>query len=220
MTIEASWLSDPSGRHELRYWDGEQWTDHVADDGTQGSAPFVPADATSVAEPTSAAVTTSAEANDGRLIGKGMTGWIEVNGQFVTITRKGALAKMNYGWTRGEKRIPIASIAAVQYKKPGMSRGYIQFTLPGGIEGKKGLLQSGNDENSVQFGSSSSAQFEAIRDHIESAIAARHAPAAPAAMPAPNAPDLTTQLRGLAELRDDGIITEEEFQAQKAKLLG
>jgi len=27
----ASWLHDPSGRHELRYWDGTAWTDHVAD---------------------------------------------------------------------------------------------------------------------------------------------------------------------------------------------
>ncbi len=28
-----SWLPDPSGRHELRYWDGTRFTEHVADDG-------------------------------------------------------------------------------------------------------------------------------------------------------------------------------------------
>jgi hypothetical protein len=29
----AAWYRDPSGRHELRYWDGTAWTDHVADGG-------------------------------------------------------------------------------------------------------------------------------------------------------------------------------------------
>lgn len=33
-------------------------------------------------------------------------------------------------------------------------------------------------------------------------------------------PDLVTQLKQLAELRDQGILTDEEFAAQKAKLLG
>jgi hypothetical protein len=37
--------------------------------------------------------------------------------------------------------------------------------------------------------------------------------------PAPPAGDLTSQLRELASLRDQGILTDEEFAAQKAKLL-
>jgi hypothetical protein len=40
---------------------------------------------------------------------------------------------------------------------------------------------------------------------------------APAAMPTT---DLVAQLKSLAELRDQGILTEAEFAAQKAKLLG
>lgn len=28
---DASWKSDPTGRHKLRYWDGSQWTAHVSD---------------------------------------------------------------------------------------------------------------------------------------------------------------------------------------------
>lgn len=31
----AGWFEDPSGRHELRYWDGSQWTAHVFDAGSQ-----------------------------------------------------------------------------------------------------------------------------------------------------------------------------------------
>jgi len=29
----AEWLPDPTGRHELRYWDGTRWTDHVSTRG-------------------------------------------------------------------------------------------------------------------------------------------------------------------------------------------
>ena len=31
----SSWDPDPTGRHQYRWWDGEQWTDQVADDGMQ-----------------------------------------------------------------------------------------------------------------------------------------------------------------------------------------
>jgi len=36
----------------------------------------------------------------------------------------------------------------------------------------------------------------------------------------PMAPSTTTELERLAKLRDDGVLTEEEFQVQKAKVLG
>ena len=42
----------------------------------------------------------------------------------------------------------------------------------------------------------------------------------PAAAPAMATTDLVEQLKSLAELRDQGILTEAEFAAQKAKLLG
>ncbi|HUF99989.1 MAG TPA: DUF2510 domain-containing protein [Ilumatobacter sp.] len=29
----AEWKTDPNDRHELRWWDGQAWTDHVSDDG-------------------------------------------------------------------------------------------------------------------------------------------------------------------------------------------
>jgi hypothetical protein len=44
-------------------------------------------------------------------------------------------------------------------------------------------------------------------------------PAAPPPAPAPQV-DVVSQLKSLAELRDQGILTEDEFTAQKAKILG
>jgi hypothetical protein len=46
--------------------------------------------------------------------------------------------------------------------------------------------------------------------------------AQPQAAPAPAAPsaDPVSELRELAKLRDDGILTEEEFAAEKRKILG
>lgn len=46
--------------------------------------------------------------------------------------------------------------------------------------------------------------------------------AAPAPAPAAGgiSDDVVAQLRELAQLRDDGILTEDEFAAQKARLLG
>jgi uncharacterized membrane protein YdbT with pleckstrin-like domain len=46
------------------------------------------------------------------------------------------------------------------------------------------------------------------------------APPPPAPVGAPSAPSATTELERLAKLRADGILTETEFQAQKAKILG
>lgn len=38
----ANWYPDPSERHELRYWDGVQWTEHVVSQHVQSVDPLVP----------------------------------------------------------------------------------------------------------------------------------------------------------------------------------
>jgi len=59
---------------------------------------------------------------------------------------------------------------------------------------------------------------EARLDQLEQQPAAPPPAAAPAAPAAP-APDMIEQLRQLGELRTQGVLTEEEFAAQKARLL-
>jgi uncharacterized membrane protein YhaH (DUF805 family) len=38
--IGAGWARDPTGRNELRWWDGARWTDKVADDGVAAFDPL------------------------------------------------------------------------------------------------------------------------------------------------------------------------------------
>src|SRR6185312_15035065 len=37
----GGWYADPFGRHELRYYDGSQWTEHVSSHGRQSTDPPV-----------------------------------------------------------------------------------------------------------------------------------------------------------------------------------
>ncbi len=52
MSAPPAWLADPTGRHQMRYWDGQQWTDHVSNAGVQASDPVgSPATDTAAAVP-------------------------------------------------------------------------------------------------------------------------------------------------------------------------
>ena len=65
------------------------------------------------------------------------------------------------------------------------------------------------------------AAYADAQDAVNAQRAQRVQPAAPAAAAAP-APqqDTISQLERLGALKDQGVLTEEEFQAQKAKILG
>ncbi len=38
-TQRAGWMADPSGQYELRYWDGQRWTERVSTNGQQSISP-------------------------------------------------------------------------------------------------------------------------------------------------------------------------------------
>jgi hypothetical protein len=104
---------------------------------------------------------------------KGYNGQLEFDGQMVTISRRGFVARMTIG--KGEKRVPLRSIAAVQWKPAGIVNGYIEFTIPGGNERQAGGLgrqthRASSNENSITFTRRQQAAFSAIRDEIEQAM--------------------------------------------------
>ena len=151
---------------------------------------------------------------------RGHTGTVRLDAHFVTIIRKGFLARGSVG--KGEKRIPISSITSVQFKPAGpVVNGFIQFTLGGGNEGRSRFghqtVDAARDENSVVFHRRQSAQFAELRDAVEKAIAARHR--AHAHSPASAQESIPDQIGKLAALRDSGALTEDEFQQKKRELL-
>lgn len=162
------------------------------------------------------------------------SGTITVDNEFFTITRT-RMQAFGTDAARGERRIPIDMISAVQLRPPGLATaGFLQLRLAGGMETKGGTWNSLKDENAVQFDKRQQKQIEQVRDFVESRIRQRmqrpaHAYAPPTAAPqavridlpppTPQADPIAT-LREYAKLRDEGILTEEEFAAQKAKVLG
>ncbi len=59
----AGWYPDPYGRHELRYFDGSAWGEHVGDSGRQSSDPIGPD--TPVLAPRAPAQTSAVSAPEG-----------------------------------------------------------------------------------------------------------------------------------------------------------
>lgn len=152
------------------------------------------------------------------LTAKGRTGILTVDDTFITIERKGAMAKMTHGFSQGQKRLAIAQVTSVQFKKPGLTVGYIQFTIGGSREATGGVTKAMKDENSVAF-EKNAADFEAVRDFIEARIAKRFEEESRFRGEPLAERSVGEQLRELAALRDEGLLSEEEFAIQKAKLL-
>jgi hypothetical protein len=128
------------------------------------------------------------------------------------IIRRGAKGYLlGGGRLRGETTIPYSAITAVQLKKAGVVAGYLQLTLPGGSShGKGGLKRSINDENTVNFHARRNKDFAEERQKIEKRMGrGGRAPASD-----------YDDLEKLAELRDKGVITEEDFEAKKKQVLG
>lgn len=154
---------------------------------------------------------------------RGHSGTLLFDGAFITISvdqhQKSMAVPM------GEKRIPLSAVSAVQWKSPsGLVAGFIAFTVPGGNERTSKLGSSTTnavkDENSVVFRKDVEDKFTALRNAIETAISERETSPTTAPAPAAAAPSsLADELKKFAELRDSGILTEAEFEQQKAKLL-
>lgn len=151
------------------------------------------------------------------LSARGKNGQLYVDDIWVIITRQGFGAKVSQGFGKGEKKIPIQHIIAVQYKETNlMSSGYIQFTISGGNELSGGVRSALEDENSVVFGFKSE-KFLAIKDFIETKIADKINGSNQNTM---SSNSIADELKKLSELHQSGILTDDEFNQEKKRLLG
>ena len=81
---------------------------------------------------------------------KGVNSKLEVYEDKVSLTPSGLLGLLDKG-IRGTKTIPFSSITAMELKKPGVTSGYLRFTIQGGTEKSDGLLAMGQDDNAFLF---------------------------------------------------------------------
>jgi hypothetical protein len=139
------------------------------------------------------------------LYAKGTNGVVAIDGDWLTIDRKGA----------GDQRIPLASITAVEVRQARVfTNGFIRFSFPGSPEFRGGVQSAMRDETAVTFRRGQSKGFNMIRAAVEQSISA-HVGAVSGA----TEPDIPEQIKKLDELRDQNLITDEEFEAKKAELL-
>jgi hypothetical protein len=130
----------------------------------------------------------------------------------VVIQHKGVLNFFTMGM-KGDKTLYYADITSVQFKKPGLLSGYIQFSLPGGKEDTGGLSSAFQDENTITL-SGNAAEAEKVVNYINqrlrevktNKVQATFSPA--------------DELRKFKELLDMGIISQQEFDAKKKQLIG
>lgn len=300
---EASWLADPTGAHELRYWNGMTWTEHVSDRGTTGQDPLtteLPPPGPAIPPPpgpppATATATATGPAAAGPAAGR--TSWKDrlkqVADQGKAIADQGMQklaeqnAKRTEHWANdpstlwfGESRNAATSAVGVSKARYRITndRVWIESGLLGtrtesvplwaikDMDVRIAVWQQGKDVGDVvlnledpTYGANTdmfnlsgtvdgTTSGQVVLDNIESPYAVLDilspliseartkktverqstyvhnmtpgAPMAPPAAPPPaTQPDLVDQLRKLGELRDAGILTEEEFAAQKAKLL-
>jgi hypothetical protein len=155
---------------------------------------------------------------------KGINGTVEFDGAVVTIKRIGAMARMTVG--KGEKRIPIGNVMAVRWKPPSrLIRGFIAFTVAGGIENRSGFgkatVDAAKDENAVVVGHTQESEFLELRDAIETAITAQNGPIASGGRAIPEAghEDPAEQLRKLNEFHLAELLTDEEFAGKRSAIV-
>lgn len=145
---------------------------------------------------------------------KGYNGTIILTDTGIIIKRGAKGFLLGGGMLRGDKSIPYSSIVAVQLKKAGMTAGYLQLTLLGGSEAKGGLFQSATDENSINFHAfgKNNGLFTEAKEYIESKI---HQVSKGGAKSSE-----ADELEKYHNLRDKGVISEDEFQTKKKQILG
>lgn len=146
---------------------------------------------------------------------KGVQDTLEVYDDKIIITPRGILGMMNKG-LKGSKNIPFFSITAVQFKKAGLTSGYLQFTLQGGVESRGGILAAAKDENTFMYSNKKdNEEVEKIKTYVEEQLKQFHNPVSQKQQLV----SLSDELEKLADLKSKGVLTDEEFQAAKKRLI-
>ena len=116
---------------------------------------------------------------------------------------------------QGDKTIPLESVSAVQLKPAGnFTNGYIRFNIFGGNTASQGLFNAVEDENSIVFTKKFNEDAASIMGYVEKSISRKRLPTTPSANIS-----VADELHKLQSLVQDGVLSREEFDRQKRKLI-
>lgn len=155
---------------------------------------------------------------------KGTNGTVTAYDDRVVISRKGLAAFAAQG-IKGDKTIFYSDLASVEFKKPGWTNGYMQFVYAGTVNtsAKVGVLgtsmKSLKDENTVvlrAFNKKVPQQSEELYNLLLKKIQEYKQSSSRSSGQGSVADELTK----LAKLKEQGILTQDEFDKKKAELLG
>lgn len=141
---------------------------------------------------------------------KGGTSTLQLYDDYLIIKPAGILSGAH-------KTIPLASIVAVNIVKPLMKKPYLQIVTPDITPQKNDAMQGAN-ANVVLIRSGNMPKVEQLQAYVSQYKANGCHPAA-AVNTAPSPAAEIDALKQLAELKEQGVITQEEFEAKKTQLL-
>jgi len=140
---------------------------------------------------------------------KGRNGKIELYKDFVRFDRGTVMGFLMQG-LKGKKDIYFHSITSIQIKKPGFAVGYLQFSIPGGNESRRGAFDALHDENTITFiGAENYEKALKIKEYIERKIKSKNSGSSSTA----------EEIEKLHSLMEKGIISKKEFEAKKKQIL-
>jgi len=160
---------------------------------------------------------------------KGTNGTITAYEDRAILARKGFAAFASQGGFTGDRTYFYKDLNSIEFKKPSMmANGYIKFIIAGTIDTKAttGLLGSSmkslEDPNTVilrAFKKDTPRLSEELYHLLLEKMSAIKNGQDNTTTTVVNTSSNLDELKKLAELRDAGIVTEKEFEEQKAKLL-
>ena len=138
----------------------------------------------------------------------GFRGSMELTDSLLKIDRKG----------EGEHSLPLSPIVSVIILKPGLTSNgliHIQTVASQGTSATKTKIEYGMDLNTVFFTKSSYQEALTFKNAIENAISRQTE--APTSVESIN---LTSQLKELKDLVEQGLISEDDYEKKKKAILG
>ena len=152
---------------------------------------------------------------------KGLNGILKIYNDRVTISRKTAMGFMMQG-IKGDRDIYFKDIKSIEFKKATMlANGYIQFITNAELatNQKVGILgtslEASKDPNAIIVRAFNKETVNTSVDAYELATSLL----GKSKENGSTSPSKTNELREYKSLLDDGIITQEEFDAKKKELL-